>query len=395
MPVRRTRRWFLGSSTTLALVATAVVLTAPDAEAEPVDTGKGSGSAQQTGGGGRDGIFAAARIQYSGSVAPGGGTGNVTSADVNWDPPPCWYAPYLGAKDFKKKMSADLEKAAGAPGMTGHAGAAIGQTRAHYEDGFGWEDNPGYEDYNVDKDGKGMFWAGVENPDEPDVLKRSSCTDLPFWVDNGEAPPARYPEAITPEILAALAYQHMQLPDTEVSLAPAQATKVNLPTWTWLDKAVFDEVQATAAINVPGFALQATTTAKPVSLKLEPGTPDAETYPPPANASSTPTDPSVSPTPRARRTGRRPAASGTSARPETARSTSRPPSPGTSPGPAPAARAETCRTGPSGTRRPSRSTRSKPSIADENRLRGTDPLPQGAHHSVIRRGGKAAWVSRT
>ncbi len=279
MPVRRTRRWFLGSSTTLALVATAVVLTAPDAEAEPVDTGKGSGSAQQTGGGGRDGIFAAARIQYSGSVAPGGGTGNVTSADVNWDPPPCWYAPYLGAKDFKKKMSADLEKAAGAPGMTGHAGAAIGQTRAHYEDGFGWEDNPGYEDYNVDKDGKGMFWAGVENPDEPDVLKRSSCTDLPFWVDNGEAPPARYPEAITPEILAALAYQHMQLPDTEVSLAPAQATKVNLPTWAWLDKAVFDEVQATAAINVPGIALQATTTAKPVSLKLEPGTPDAETYP--------------------------------------------------------------------------------------------------------------------
>ncbi|MFE0791321.1 hypothetical protein [Streptomyces mutabilis] len=262
----------------MALALSTLVLAGPAHAAKPVGSDEGA-STEQTGGGDEKGIYAAARIQYSGSVAPNGGTGNVTSADVNWGPPPCWYAPYLGAKDFKKKMSADLEKAASAPGMTGHAGAAIGQTKAHYEDGFGWEDTPGYEDYNVDKDGEGMFWASVENPDEPDVLKRSSCTDLPFWVDNGEAPPPQYEEAITSEILAALAYQHMQLPDTKVSLAPEETTKVNLPTWAWLDKAVFDEVQATATIDVPGFTLQATTTAKPVSLKLEPGTPDAETYP--------------------------------------------------------------------------------------------------------------------
>ncbi|MFH8237061.1 hypothetical protein [Streptomyces sp. NPDC018321] len=262
----------------LALAFSTLALGAPAYSAEPTGNEQGASTEE---GGGRDGtgIYAAARIQYSGSVAADGGTGNVTSADVNWDPPPCWYAPYLGAKDFKKKMSADLEEAASAPGMTGHAGAAIGQTKAHYEDGFGWEDTPGYEDYNVAKDGEGMFWAGVENPNEPDILKRSSCTDLPFWVDNGEAPPPQHEEAISPEILAALAYQHMQLPDTEVSLAPEETTKVNLPTWAWLDKAVFDEVQATASINVPGFTLQSTTTAKPVSLKLEPGTPDAETYP--------------------------------------------------------------------------------------------------------------------
>lgn len=96
-----------------------------------------------------------------------------------------------------------------------------------------------------------MFWAGVENPDEPDFLKRNSCTDLPFWVDNGEAPPPQYEEAITPEILAALAYQHMELPGTEVTLAPAQTTKVNLPTWAWLDKADFHEVQATPPSTPP------------------------------------------------------------------------------------------------------------------------------------------------
>ncbi|MFC5851215.1 hypothetical protein ACFPZI_05035 [Streptomyces chlorus] len=262
----------------MVLATSTLVLAAPNAAAEPVDTGKG-GSTEQKGGSNDTGIYAAARITYSGSVAKGGGTGNVTSSDVNWTPPPCWYAPYLGAEDFKKKMSKDIENAASAPGMTGHAGAAIGETKRHYEDEYGWTDNPGYKDYNVEKDGEGMFWAGVENPNEPDVLKRSSCTALPFWVDNGEAPPPRYEEAITPEILAALAYQHMQLPDTEVSLAPEETTKVNLPTWAWLDRAVFDEVRATAALNVPGFAVQATTTAKPVSLKLEPGTEDAEPYP--------------------------------------------------------------------------------------------------------------------
>ncbi|WP_407700927.1 hypothetical protein [Streptomyces hirsutus] len=273
------RRTLLCTSTAaLAIAFSALILTAPNSAAEPVDYGKGDGT-EESGGGDETGIYAAARITYSGSVAKNGSTGNVTSADVNWTPPPCWYAPYLGAEDFKKKMSKDIKGQMNTPGMGGHAGAALSELQRHYEDEYGWTDTPGYKDYNVDKDGEGMFWAAVENPDEPDLLKRSSCNDLPFWVDNGEAPPPQYEEAITPEILAALAYQHMQLPDTEVSLAPEETTKVNLPTWAWLDKAVFDEVQATAALNVPGFALQATTTATPVSLTLEPGTDDAETHP--------------------------------------------------------------------------------------------------------------------
>ncbi|PPS87903.1 hypothetical protein [Streptomyces sp. MH60] len=272
-------RTTLGAGTAALLLAFGtVVLGAPVHAAEPTGNDQGAG-VKEVGGRKGSNIYAAVRIQYSGSVAPNGGTGNVTSADVNWTPPPCWYAPYLGAKDFKKKMSADIKEAASAPGMTGTPAAAIGETKRHYEDEYGWTDTPGYKDYNVAKDGEGMFWAGVENPNEPDYLKRNSCTDLPFWVDNGEAPPPQYEEAITPEILAALAYQHMELPGTEVTLAPAGTTKVNLPTWAWLDKADFHEVQATAAINAPGFALTATTTAKPVSLKLEPGAPDAETYP--------------------------------------------------------------------------------------------------------------------
>ncbi|MFJ8463186.1 hypothetical protein [Streptomyces swartbergensis] len=277
MPVNGSRRTLLGTAA-LALALSFLVLTEPAYAAKPVGSDKGANTEQQ-GGGDKTGIYAAARIQYSGAVAKGGRTGNVTSSDVNWTPPPCWYAPYLGAKDFKKKMSEDIERKKNTPGMGGTAGAAIGEMERHYEDEYGWTDTPGYKDYNVENDGKGMFWAGVENPNEPDYLKRNSCTDLPFWVENGDAPPPQYEEAISPEILAALAYQHMELPDTEVTLAPEANTKVNLPTWAWLDKAVFDEVQATAALNVPGFNIQATTTAKPVSLKLEPGTEDAVTYP--------------------------------------------------------------------------------------------------------------------
>ncbi|MET7292385.1 hypothetical protein ABZS79_09605 [Streptomyces griseoloalbus] len=277
MPVKGSLRAFIGTAT-LTLALSTIVLAEPAYAAKPVGSNKGA-NADQTGGGDGTGIYAAARITYSGSVAQNSSTGNVTFSDVSWTPPPCWYAPYLGAKDFKKKMSKDIESQMSAPGMGGHAGTALGELQRHYEDKYGWTDTPGYKDYNVDKDGEGMFWAAVENPNEPDPLKRSSCNDLPFWVDNGEAPPPQYEEAITPEILAALAYQHIQLPDTEVSLKPEGTTKVNLPTWAWLDKTVFDEVQATAAISVPGFTLQATTTAKPVSLKLEPGTDDAETYP--------------------------------------------------------------------------------------------------------------------
>ncbi|MFI2616418.1 hypothetical protein [Streptomyces sp. NPDC018584] len=272
----RSRRTVLNTAA-LALTFSVLILTESAHAAKPVDSDKGTVDRQ--GGSDATGIYAAAKIQYSGAVAKDGRSGNVSSSDVTWNPPPCWYAPYLGAKDFKKKMSKELKEAMGAPGMGGHAGQALSQMQRHYEDDYGWTDTPGYKDYNVDKDGKGMFWAAVENPDEPDILKRSSCSDIPFWVDNGEAPPPQYEEAIKPEMLAALAYQHMQLPETKVSLAPDGTTKVNLPTWAWLDKAVFDEVRATAAINVPGFAIEATTTARPKSLTLDPGTGDATLIP--------------------------------------------------------------------------------------------------------------------
>ncbi|MGW7419730.1 hypothetical protein ACWGJB_06620 [Streptomyces sp. NPDC054813] len=92
-------------------------------------------------------------------------------------------------------MSEQIESAKSTPRMGGTAGAAIGEMQRRYEDEYGWADTPSYKDYNVGKDGEGMFWAAVEDPDEPDILKRSSCNDRPSWVDNGDAPAAQYEEA--------------------------------------------------------------------------------------------------------------------------------------------------------------------------------------------------------
>ena len=98
-----------------------------------------------------------------------------------------------------------------------------------------------------------------------------------FWVDDDDDPPADIPQAITAEVLAQLAYAEVRVPSTKMDLAPQANTKVNLPTWAWLDAAEFKPVSVTA--SVPLLGIQATTTAEPVSVKIEPGTADAETYP--------------------------------------------------------------------------------------------------------------------
>ncbi|UFQ15952.1 MULTISPECIES: hypothetical protein [Streptomyces] len=132
-----------------------------------------------------------------------------------------------------------------------------------------------YKNYNLDKQGEGQFWAASINEKRKDDPEANSCKKLPFWVADGETP--KEPLAVTPKVLAEYAYDELPVPSTEISMAPQGTTKVNLPTWIWLDKAKFKKVSVTASI--PGSGLSATTTAEPVSLSIAPGTEDAETYP--------------------------------------------------------------------------------------------------------------------
>ncbi len=194
----------------------------------------------------------------------GKSAGPVTSSAANWTPPACYYAPRYTPEQLEKYLTPIWEA-----GSTGYEWDA--EQRKKFEGG-----EP-YKDFNKDKDGEGYFWDSYVTEGREGDPGALDCTHDIFWVDNGDAPPPEIDNAITPEMLAQLAYAEIRVPGTEVTLAPEGTTKVNLPTWAWLDAADFKPVSVTA--SVPLLQVQATTTAEPISLKIEPGTADATTYP--------------------------------------------------------------------------------------------------------------------
>ncbi|MFD4631838.1 hypothetical protein ACFVYR_27600 [Streptomyces sp. NPDC058284] len=196
-------------------------------------------------------------------------TGNLSSADSNWDPPACWYEPAFSPKEIERTVKAWRGFGGGVPLFDG-----VGEFVGDFLDSRYKEGHP-YKNYNLDKQGKGMFWAAAPNPNRKGDPEASACDRQPFWVDKGETP--KEPLAVTPEVLAEYAYDELPVPGTEIAMAPEGVTKVNLPTWAWLDRAKFKKVSVTASI--PNSGLSATTTAEPVSLSIDPGTDDAETYP--------------------------------------------------------------------------------------------------------------------
>ncbi|MGW4729944.1 hypothetical protein ACWEQC_12330 [Streptomyces shenzhenensis] len=208
------------------------------------------------------------RVTYSGSVR-GNGTGSSVRPVTNWTPPACWYEP-RSAEDFAQYVEDMYTETVNTPGQHSYAKTSVGMFRNDYKDGT-------YKNYNLDVKDEGNWWVAVVDEDRWMEPAAQACNKQPFWVETGDAPPVD--NAVTPQILAELAYNRIQLPSTEVTLAPQNTTKVNLATWAWLDKAKFDEVSVTASLNIAGLDIQATTTARPVALRVEPGTPDATTYP--------------------------------------------------------------------------------------------------------------------
>ncbi|WP_129312014.1 hypothetical protein [Streptomyces sp. L2] len=228
------------------------------AQTPPTPGEKTSGSASD------DGTLSstAGVIVYDRSKNGSGPTTGPVTPTTSWTPPACWYAPKYTPAQLKAYLEPIWEAES-----TGSQWDL--EQRNRYVKG-----KP-YKDFNKDKAGKGYWWDSYVNEDFPPGWDK--CDKPIFWVDKGDAPPADIPNAVTPEILAELAYNEIRVPTTKVSLAPADRTKVNLPTWAWLDGVRFKPVSVTASVPVLG--ISATTTAEPVSLKIDPGTPDAETYP--------------------------------------------------------------------------------------------------------------------
>ncbi|MBV1936057.1 hypothetical protein KUF83_05695 [Streptomyces sp. BV286] len=252
-------------ATVIAVVAVSV--SGPTAWADFVPGGNGTGSETQVDGGRNEQTVsstAGAVVFDRSKNGTGNAAGPVTSTASNWTPPACYYAPKYTPDQLKKYLEPIWEA-----GSTGYEWDA--SQRKKFVGG-----DP-YKDFNKDKEGKGYFWDSYVTEGREGDPGALDCDKDIFWVDQGTPPPPEIPQAITPEMLAQLAYAEIRVPSTTVELAPDGNTKVNLPTWAWLDAAKFKPVSVTA--SVPLLGVQATTTAEPVSLKIEPGTADATTYP--------------------------------------------------------------------------------------------------------------------
>lgn len=205
----------------------------------------------------------------------GGKRGNLSSVDVNWKPPACWYEPVFTGQELKDFV--DRTDGNGDVGIH-ESWYGKGLWTDHYQDGkpdtnFDDESSTaeGYKNYNIGKNG--YFWRSVA-PDDSDP-ESWNCGKIMFWQDANVVPKVAH--APTPKMLAEYAYNKVQVPDTEIELKPATKSTVNVPTWVWLDKGTFREIKVRA--ELPRTNLYAVTTAKPVALHLDPGTEDATTFP--------------------------------------------------------------------------------------------------------------------
>lgn len=216
-------------------------------------------------------ISATAGVQYdtskNGTPDPHTPTAPLTPTN-NWTPPPCWYQPtYTPAQ---MKASSETVWSEDSPSAQWKNGQ-----RDYFVNG-----KP-YTNFNLAKTGRGYFWAAYTPASSHGEADAGSCTDEPFWVGKGRPAPPGHRNAVTPQVLAELAYKKILIPQGTAHTNPAGPQTVNLPTWMWLDgldAAAFRPVSVTAYL--PGYGISATTTAEPVGMRIDPGTADARLYPP-------------------------------------------------------------------------------------------------------------------
>ncbi|WP_152311256.1 hypothetical protein [Streptomyces mimosae] len=216
-----------------------------------------------------DSAVGVARITYD-PAEVGAGRGP-TAAQTTWSPPACYYAPTHTPEEYQAywdELSRDFYS-------SGNPQEDKDALRDSLEDSYG-EDGE-FPNYNIDRQGEGMFWRVVRNENHPDREAQYACETRTFWVDFGDPPPVDVPEVVDVEMLAELAYERIRVPDTAIEMNPGGAQTVNLATWVWLEQGEFEPVSVTASLD--DYGLSATTTATPVGLSIEPGTGDAVTHP--------------------------------------------------------------------------------------------------------------------
>ncbi len=96
---------------------------------------------------------------------------------------------------------------------------------------------------------------------------RDALYRAPVWIPDGQAPGAA--PLPSPEELAAQARSQLRLPSPAIVSSPAGTQLVRLPTWLWLDRAMWQPQSATA--SVPAISVTATATPTSVSWAMGDG----------------------------------------------------------------------------------------------------------------------------
>lgn len=223
----------------------------------------GRSTTTSTGGAGQHTIDASAyAVSYEPATLP---AGHPVRAVSGWTPPACWVAPVAKPEELRAEREAVW--AEGSPGPEWVAGQ-----KDYYVDG-----HP-HKDFESADSGKGLWWDGQVNPNRiGDPASLTCFKERDDWVLNGKRPQAG--PVVTPKILAESAYDRVRIPDKVVTLSPdaSHTQTVNSNIWAWLDRADIPPVSVTARLRSLG--IWATTTATPVGLHLDAGTPYADRYP--------------------------------------------------------------------------------------------------------------------
>lgn len=220
--------------------------------ATSANTGKNNGGSTSSTAQG-DGTTYYAHVSYTHrGTASGDDPQPVTSSDVNFTPPVCWYKSFTPA-EFKKEITRRYDAAGNS-----HAGTVYDyyyqvqsqMDALHYHEG----DN-------------GSWWVLTYDDSVLNDPNAPLCPYSTGWMWQGPGDPAP-PLEISPEVLAKAAYGQMTLPTKGVTLSPvAQNQKVNLPTYVSFRNGL-GQVSVTAQLD----AVAATVVAVPYRLHVDAGT---------------------------------------------------------------------------------------------------------------------------
>lgn len=193
------------------------------------------------------------QVQFEHSYK-GGGT-KMSSSDVSWSPPPCWFEPAYSADEMEKYLKANY-------------------TAEHIaQEVIGQDQDPGGINYHTGE--KGTWWKLMI----PDIDRGGDCHAGHNWLWLPPDPPVT-PDmpVIDPATLAGLAYNDTTLPGPPVTLRPnPQNQLVNVDTQVTFDQPL-TRVWVTARIDnaLADVHIAATTVATPTQLRVDAGTGYAE-----------------------------------------------------------------------------------------------------------------------